>query len=136
MNLHSTGGKARAASATRGSGGQFLPETQQEPSITLTGVRNHQHQQETKRSSSRKRSISKTLSLSDLPLEIEWWDALAEKYPGVDLRNELLKAMDWHRAHLVKSPKLFFRNWIERAYGAPQASLTADERRAQLGLVS
>ena len=49
---------------------------------------------------------------------------------------ELLKAMDWHRADLVKSPKLYFRNWVHRASGqAPEAELTPEQARARLAIV-
>ena len=80
---------------------------------------------------------SERLTVQSLPHCTEWWNALADQYPGVNLHAELLKAMDWHRADQVKSPKLFFRNWVERAsLSAPQRDLTAEEVRARLRIVS
>lgn len=79
------------------------------------------------------------LTLKDLPTRthIVWWSALAAQYPNVNLHAELLKAMDWHGADRVKSPKLYFRNWVERAsLSAPSRDLTADEVRARLRIVS
>lgn len=67
-----------------------------------------------KRSS--RRSSSPSLALADLPTKAaEWWSSLVSQYPSVDLAAELQKAQDWHGADKVKSPKLFFRNWVDRA---------------------
>lgn len=52
--------------------------------------------------------------LADLPGTV-WWRSLAQQYPHIDLAAELAKAQDWYKADKVKSPKLFFRNWVERA---------------------
>lgn len=74
--------------------------------------------------------------LRELPKLTEWWDALADQYPNVNLHAELLKAMDWHRADLVKSPKLYFRNWVERAAeSAPARDLTPEQARDRLRIV-
>jgi len=55
----------------------------------------------------------------------------------VNLHAELLKALDWHGAGRVKSPKLFFRNWIERAsLSAPAIARTPEQIRASLRIVS
>jgi hypothetical protein len=79
------------------------------------------------------------LAMKDLPHEEAWWEALAVRYPNVNLHAELLKALDWHRAESVKSPKLFFRNWIERAsLSAPSrvVELTPAQIRERLRVVS
>ena len=92
-----------------------------------------QHQRQHDHSSSKYVKVS----LKSLPLHIEWWEALETQYPNVNLHAELLKALDWHRADKVKSPKLFFRNWVEKAsLTAPQRDRTADEVRASLRIVS
>ena len=121
----SAAGRARATSATRGSAGQFIPAgTQPQPATSREG------------SISSKSVRGKPLTLKCLPLITDWWDALAEQYPGVNLHAELLKAMDWHRADQVKSPKLFFRNWVERtSLSAPRVDLTPEQIRARLRVV-
>ena len=82
-------------------------------------------------------STPTTNALRDLPTSTEWWFALASKYPWIDLHEELLKALDWYRVDRVKSPKLFFRNWVEKAARiTPAPYLTAEEARARLRLDS
>lgn len=118
---------------------------QHEPSIA--GREADEHWVSSSASSSRETSICpqpktktlrhKPLTLKCLPDETEWWDALSAQYPNVNLHKELLKAMDWHRADLVKSPKLYFRNWVERAAGQVEAprELTYEEARARIRVV-
>lgn len=121
--MHSPGGKARAASATRGNGGQFMPAA--DPAETQ---RQRQHDPSSK---------YVKVSLKSLHLHTEWWESLQTQYPNVNLHAELLKALDWHRADRVKSPKLFFRNWIERAsLSAPAIERTPEQIRASLRIVS
>lgn len=150
MTWHSLGGKARSTNATRGRGGQFLSEkpaaTQQaEPSTAgresmNTGLSTSASRRDGVSSSNPKtRTTTKTVSLKSLYIEGEWWEALAAQYPNVDLHKELLKAMDWHGADRVKSPKLYFRNWIERAsLSAPSrvVELTPAQIRERLRVVS
>ena len=123
---YSTGGKARAAGATRGDAGQFLPASTQ-----------RQTQREAD-SSSTSSSRAKPLTLKTLHTATEWWEALAAQYPTVDLHKELLKAMDWHRADRVKSPKLFFRNWVENAarWNPEPVELTHEQIKARMRIVS
>ena len=141
--IQSLGGTTRASSAARGSMGQFLHETQQQTQ--------QQTQQETQQENSlppynprvgvskaKLRPLTKGLKgLSQLPRFTEWWTLLSTQYPGVDLHSELLKAMDWHRADHVKSPKLYFRNWVEKTYlvSGRVRDLTPDEVRARLRVV-
>lgn len=56
-----------------------------------------------------------SITLATLQNATEWWNALAAQYPTVDLAAELARAQDWYGADKVRSPKLYFRNWIERA---------------------
>lgn len=117
----SPGGKARAATATRGRAGQFVASNNPASSI--------QHDP----SSSKYVKVT----LKSLHLHTEWWESLQSQYPNVNLHAELLKALDWHRADRVKSPKLFFRNWIERAsLSAPAIERTPEQIRASLRVVS
>ena len=135
---HVAGGRARAEHASRGRGGQFMSESQQEASA------NTQHQRDfgsptPPPSSSRSSYKPKTVGLSLKSLDIggEWWESLSAQYPNVNLHAELLKALDWHGAGRVKSPKLFFRNWIERAsLSAPAIARTPEQIRASLRIVS
>lgn len=81
--------------------------------------------------------VMRRITLADLPTLTDWWAALAEKYPTVDLDAELLKAQDWHRADRVKSPKLYFRNWVHKAASwQPAQELSPDELRARLRVVA
>ncbi len=57
----------------------------------------------------------KTLRLEDLPSDTEWWAARQQQFPGVNLREELDKALDWPDAPRIKNAKLFFRNWLAKA---------------------
>ena len=128
-------GRARARGASRGDGGQFLagpaekgkgfpphPLPKEESSNTYTYIR--------------QRVSPKPLTLKTLPDDAEWWTALGQQYPGVDLYKELLGAIDWYRSHKVKSPKLFFRHWVEKAYRQmPDREETPDQIRARLRLV-
>jgi hypothetical protein len=46
--------------------------------------------------------------------------------------------MDWHRADRVKSPKLYFRHWVENAarWNPREEELTPDQIRERLRVVS
>lgn len=136
IKIQSLGGKARAARAARGDSGQFLPARQ--PAAN-PAARNPAGGQDPSSSNSLRRDgvRTKPLTLKTLHLETEWWEALAAQYPNVNLERELLKAMDWHRADRVKSPKLYFRNWVEKASSwAEPIELTADQIRARMRIVS
>jgi hypothetical protein len=87
-------------------------------------------------SSNSKGNVLTQLRLKDLP-KTEWWTSICNEYPTVDCAAELLKAQDWYRADRVKSPKLFFRNWVARAAKSllPR-ELTPDELRARLRVVA
>jgi hypothetical protein len=85
---------------------------------------------------SRKPKPKSSLQLKDLP-KTEWWTSICNEYPTVDCAAELLKAMDWYGADQVKSPKLYFRNWVAKAASwQPPAELTPDELRARLRVVA
>lgn len=135
------GGKKRAASAPRGDAGQFLPKTQQGTQQSGNPAGETQQREDPSFINLSHKPLSKTytykkLQLKDLPSQTEWWNALAAQYHGVNLHAELLKAMDWYRVDRVKSPKLYFRNWVEKTYRqAPHQDLTADEVRARLRVV-
>lgn len=82
----------------------------------------------------------KTLRLSDLPTDREWWADRVAQYPSINLLEELSRAQDWPGADRVKNAKIFFRNWLAKAAERQptrdvREALSPDQIRARLSVV-